>query len=180
MDFEKLSIFRLRQGAHDSAEDGVCAMEAVAWLEGLQHSDHPPCTCPVIATFVRRINDEMPDDVRQRLVAYLPRLVGTVSPEHERERGEYLAWRAVTVFAPLALEVAGLGAWAHKLRSLKAGDWQAAASAAAGAYASAAAAYAWDSAFEALDGALSIGPQSPGFSGQAESRIDAYRELLRV
>ena len=137
MDFEQLAVFRLGHGSHSSAEEGVCAMEAVAWLEGLEHTDSPACTCPIIAEFVRSVNDRADDEQRQRLVAYLPRLVGTVSPEHELERAQYLAWRAIVVFAPSALESAGLPDEAAKLRALPEHDW-AAARAAAGAAAEAA------------------------------------------
>jgi hypothetical protein len=93
-------------------------MEAVAWLEGLPHSDRPACTCPVIGAFVRGINDAMPDDIRQRLVAYLPRLVGTVAPEFEQARAEYLTRMAVTVIAPLALEARGFHEEAADLRAM--------------------------------------------------------------
>lgn len=120
-DFEALSVFRLAGGAHKRPEDGLCAMEAVAWLEGLAHTDHPVCTCDVIAAFVRGVNDGLDDASRQRLVAYLPRLVGTVSPEHRRERAEYLAWQAIRVFAPMALDAAGRKADAARLRDLPAG-----------------------------------------------------------
>ena len=78
IDFEKLAVFNLSKGAHKSAAEGVCAMEAVAWLEGLAHTDAPACTCPAIAAYVRVMNDKLSDTDRQRLVAYLPRLVGTV------------------------------------------------------------------------------------------------------
>ena len=130
IDFNKLTAFELQGGSHKSADDGLCAMEAVAWLEGVKHSDSPSCTCPVIAAFVRSINDRMPDSDRQKLVAYLPRLVGTVSPEHEQERAEYLAWHAITVVAPGVLERAGLKHHAATLRGLGRHDWEAAAFAA--------------------------------------------------
>lgn len=123
MDFEQLAVFQLQEGSHASAEDGLCAMEAVAWLEGLAHSDHPDCTCPLIAEFVRGVNDNAGNTQRQRLVAYLPRLVGTVSPENELERAQYLAWRAIVVFAPSALDAVGLPQQATALRALQKHSW---------------------------------------------------------
>ena len=33
----------LDKGAHDTREDGVCVMEAVAWYAGEDHSDAPAC-----------------------------------------------------------------------------------------------------------------------------------------
>ena len=210
IDFNKLTAFELQAGAHDTTAEGLCAMEAVAWFEGEDHSDHPSCTCPVIAAFVRSINDRMPDSDRQKLVAYLPRLVGTVSPEHEQERAEYLAWHAITVVAPGVLERAGLKHHAATLRGLGRHDWEAAANAAdaaaraadAAAAASYAAAFAanaaraaaaaraanaanaasadWEGALTMLDGVLAIGPQSAGFSADTEARVAAYRELVAV
>ncbi len=129
IDFNKLTVFSLHQGNHDSAKQGVCALEAVAWLEGLPHSDHPECTCPVIAAYVRRLNDGMPDDQRQRLVPYLPRLVGTVSKQHEQERAEYLTWQAIRVFAPISLRAFGFEDQAKHLENFS-GNLRAAAAAA--------------------------------------------------
>ena len=203
IDFNKLTAFELQGGSHESADEGLCAMEAVAWLEGVKHSDSPSCTCPVITAFVRSINDRMPYSDRQKLVAYLPRLVGTVSPEHEQDRAEYLAWHAITVVAPGVLERAGLKHHAATLRGLGRHDWEAAADAAraaaradsyAAAFAVRAASYAaafaanaanaasadWEGALTMLDGVLAIGPQSAGFSADTEARVAAYRELVAV
>jgi hypothetical protein len=101
------SEFRLSTGNHASPEEGLCAMELVALLDGQPHSDHPRCTCEIISGFVRGINDNMPDDIRQGLLPYLPRLVDTVSGEHEQERHEFFALQAVRVFAPAALRARG-------------------------------------------------------------------------
>ncbi len=207
IDFNKLTIFSLKRGAHNNAEEGVCAMEAVAWLEGLPHSDSPECTCPVIASYVRTLNDNMGKTDRQRLVPYLPRLVGTVSRQHERERAQYLAWQAIRVFAPIALRADKYTEDAEKLENFE-GSLASAASAAyaasanasanaaeavayAAAYAAsvASAAYAaeaaaaeavWSKAFEALDGVLDIGPQSPGFSTDTQERVEAFRDLINA
>ena len=43
------ALTTLAHGAHDSPADGLCAMEAAAWLAGEPHSDHPACVSPVIA-----------------------------------------------------------------------------------------------------------------------------------
>lgn len=123
MNFEELAVFKLQYGNHDSAEEGLCAMEAVAWLEGLPHDDHPKCTCPIIANFVREINDMADDEQRQRLVAYLPRLVGTISPEYESERIRHWSWSVATIFAPFVLDLFKLPGHAKALRDLRPGDW---------------------------------------------------------
>jgi hypothetical protein len=93
-------------GSHDTRDDGVCAMELVAWMAGEPHSDSPACTCPVLAAFVRSWNDGIADDdTRARLLRpFLPRLIGTRStPQIEEQR----AWLAtdwlVRVCAPAFL-----------------------------------------------------------------------------
>jgi hypothetical protein len=106
----------LRKGKHDSSDDGLCFMEMVAFMERLPHSDKPECTCPIIANFMIGLNDYFPsDNKRNLLLPYLPQVVGTVSPEHEQERTEYLAWAAITIFAPIALRAAGMFAGAEIL-----------------------------------------------------------------
>lgn len=113
-----LDIFTLESGSHGDPRDGVCVMEAVAWLAGEPHSDHPICACPVISRYCMALNDRMPDEQRQRLIAFLPRLIGSHSPDHCQRRYEYLARQAVTVFVPLALDAARLPKLAAKLRAL--------------------------------------------------------------
>ena len=153
LDFNKLSQVKLTQGQHDDPRSGGCAMDMVSWLEYGKAGDHPECVCPVIAAFIRSVNDFLPDNERQRLVPYLLRFSGTVSKEHEQQRAEYLAWQSLTVFAPLALEVAGLKEEADKLKSLDQNDLEAAAWDAAwdAAWAAGAAARAaaWDAAWAA-------------------------------
>jgi hypothetical protein len=39
----------LSHGSHDRREDGMCLMEAVAFLAGERHSDRPVCACPVLS-----------------------------------------------------------------------------------------------------------------------------------
>jgi hypothetical protein len=98
----------LRSGAHISPSDGVSLMEAVSDLAGEPWSNSPSCTSPVIAAYARSLNDWLPDDQRQRLKAYIPRLVGTAEPDLEVRRAFACADAAVRVFAPLAFKAAGL------------------------------------------------------------------------
>jgi hypothetical protein len=81
-----LDTLVLCSGAHTSPSDGVSLMEAVSDLAGEHWSNSPSCTSPVIAAYARSLNDWLPDAERQRLKAYIPRLVGT----HRRERGRFL------------------------------------------------------------------------------------------
>jgi len=91
---------RLAKGAHKLAGPRMCAMEMVAWLEGLPHSDNPACTCPVLAAYVRSVNDRMPDAERDRLLPFLPRLVGTVSKPHRAARLNVLRLALITKALP--------------------------------------------------------------------------------
>lgn len=115
----------LTHGAHDTRDGGMCLMEAVAWLAGEEHSDTPPCACPVLAAFARSINDGMGEGVtgdalrNKHLAPLAPLLVGTrSSPKVEQARAEFFARWAVTVLAPLALDAAGLGEHAANLRAV--------------------------------------------------------------
>lgn len=150
MDIAKIWQFELRRGNSDNPRNGACLLDAVSWFEYGRLGDHPPCVCPVIAAFARGINDGLPDGSRQQLKVFLGRLVGTVDPGAEQERAEYLAWQAIRVFAPVALDAAGLSLDATRLRMVE-GSLADAAKAATGAAAKAAtkavyAAYAASSA----------------------------------
>lgn len=109
--------FYLSTGEHASPSEGMCAMEVVAFLAGDSHTDHPRCACPIISSFVRHINDNMPDEPRQKLLPYLPRLVDSVCEDYEQARHEYFAWQAVRVFAPAALRAQGYRRYAKSLEN---------------------------------------------------------------
>ncbi len=57
--------------------DGVCLMEAVAWVTGEEHSDRPECACPALTELAILINDGVNDRVRQELLPAIPALVGS-------------------------------------------------------------------------------------------------------
>ena len=116
-----LRTVKLKHGFHTKRAQGLCAMEAVAWLANEKHSDTPQCTCPVIASFVRRLNDRMPDDAARtkHLRPLLKQLIGTRSTtEIEIKRGFIAADFAVREALPMALEARGKKAEAAKLRAL--------------------------------------------------------------
>ena len=69
----------LCSGAHDAPEHGACFMEYASVLAGERFSDHPHCTHPVLAAACRAINDNSSDGARQRLVTYVPDVVGTAT-----------------------------------------------------------------------------------------------------
>ena len=74
-----LESVQLTYGEHSSPEEGLCAVEAAAYVAGEAHSDHPQCVCPVIAEFMRSWNDLLgSDEERTRLLRPLiPLVVGT-------------------------------------------------------------------------------------------------------
>ncbi len=116
-------LYPLRRGAHDARNDGMCAMEMVAWLAGEEHSDEPACACPVIAAFVRALNDGLPtDQARDRLLRPLvPRFVNTRSSAvEERRRGFQVADALVRTFVPHLLEKRGRQSEAAALRAVPA------------------------------------------------------------
>lgn len=118
---KKLAIqadeFQLCRGNHATPEEGMCAMEVVAYLDGSPHSDRPRRTSEAITEFVRHLNDHLPDDLRPRLLPFLPRLVGTVSEEYEQQRIEYFAWQTIRVFAPAGLNAQGYRRFATVLKN---------------------------------------------------------------
>src|SRR4051812_32613818 len=145
----------LRKGPHADREQGVCAMEAAAWLAGEPHSDRPQCACPVISAFVVAWNDALPTDAdRNRLLKPLiPRLVGSRASKAIEEKRSYLAldW-LVRVQAPAWLDlVEGLKPHAAALRALDAIQDRATAKVAGGTVIAArdSAAAAWAAAWDA-------------------------------
>jgi hypothetical protein len=78
----------LQAGSHP-ANDGMCVMEAVAFVAGEPHSDHPVCASEVVGAFLRSWNDALPDDesrtrLLRPLVARLVDSRGTPAMEQQR------------------------------------------------------------------------------------------------
>jgi hypothetical protein len=144
-----LKTFQFGKGNHSSREVGMCVMEAVSYLAGEAHSDHPTCASPVITPLAIWVNDSCSDELRNELLRDLPwRIVGTkASEEIERQRAYMAADWAVRFVCPILLDRAGLGDEAAKLRNhVAVTDEASAASARAAAYAAYAAARAADAA----------------------------------
>ncbi len=117
-----LKQFPIRRGSHPTRDDGLCAMEMVAWLAGEQHSDDPKCACPVISSFVRSLNDCLPsDDHRARyLRPLIPRLINTRTGDLRlRSRRAFrIADYGARVLAPMLLEARGDKEAAAHMRAL--------------------------------------------------------------
>ena len=108
--------FDLRKGKSNSPREGACIMDAISWFEYGHIGNNPACVSPVYTAYMIEINDALKHKRRQRLKVFIPRLIGTVDPEAEQARAEYLAWQAIRVFAPFALDAAGLKKEAAELR----------------------------------------------------------------
>jgi len=109
----------LSVGTHDSPESGLCLLEAVAYVTHEPFSDHPSCVSPVLAAFGRCWNDDLDNETRQRLTAYIPRLVGTAGDDAADARRAWMAtdWLARS-FAPAWLRLINLGGHADELAAL--------------------------------------------------------------
>ena len=92
----------LSSGGYEEGSGSLCAMEMIAYMERLPHSDSPACTCPVLASYVRNLNDGMDDKARQKLLPVLPMLVGTVNDDLVVKRAQFLADAANERFVPMA------------------------------------------------------------------------------
>ncbi len=71
-----LATIELEKGSHQP-DHTFCVMEAVAFIAGEKWTDHPQCACPVISTFLRRINDRFPNKQRQDLKQFIIPLINS-------------------------------------------------------------------------------------------------------
>ena len=105
-----LPVTVLTSGAHASPVEGLCLIEAVAFHAGVPHSDHAEGVCPVLGAFGRPTNDGPWPSNEARTEALGPLvalLAGSRSTSRvERARAVFLARRALTAYAPLALYAA--------------------------------------------------------------------------
>lgn len=69
--------YHLEYGDHTHREQGMCAMEWVAFLAGENHTDEPKCVDPILVSFFITLNDRMNENDRQLLRPYLARTIGT-------------------------------------------------------------------------------------------------------
>jgi hypothetical protein len=90
IDPDRMAAITLEKGAHRRRVDGMCLMEAVAFLTSEQHTDRPVCVSPVLGEFGRGLNDVLPDDRRQALLAFIPSLPGTAGDGFDEARS-YMA-----------------------------------------------------------------------------------------
>lgn len=108
VDPDRYAAITLAKGAHGNPGDGMCLMEAVAFLAGERFSDRPACVSPVLGEFGRSLNDLLPTPQRQELVALIPSLVGTAGDGYDVGRGfmalDWLARVCVPAYLDLVPE----------------------------------------------------------------------------
>jgi hypothetical protein len=68
---------KLSAGHHQTPAEGVNVMELASVLAGQAFNDHPGSVDPVLAAFLRHLNDRLDDTDRQRLRPYAAAVVGT-------------------------------------------------------------------------------------------------------
>jgi hypothetical protein len=90
IDESKLAGIVLLRGSHETQEEGMCLLEAVAYVAGEEHTDRPICVDTLLAEMGRELNDLLPDDLRQLLMPVIPDLPGTADDGFDLERS-YMA-----------------------------------------------------------------------------------------
>lgn len=118
MSISNIWRFDLIRGNSKSPRDGACLLDAVSWFNYGHLDDYPPCVCPVLAAYGRRLNDFLPNDQRQKLKVFLPRLVGTVDKPNAIVRAEYAVRRTIREVLPVVLRAQGLEDFATQCETL--------------------------------------------------------------
>jgi len=114
-----LETLTLAKGGHNSPDEGLCLLEAVAYVRGVEHTDRPRCVSEVLGTYGRALNDCLPHEPRQQLKPFIVLLPGTAHDGLDEQRS-YLAldW-LIRTWTPAWLDVAGLSQEATALRGLR-------------------------------------------------------------
>ena len=186
-DYESLlAKIRLQKGAHVDRSNGLCVMEAVAYVAGEPHSDRPPCASKVITAFLVNWNDSLPtDEDRDRLLGPLvPLIVDTAAgPEIELRRAymalDWLLRECAATFLVLTpslvehAEALRASPGAVDLATLKAIQPKAAAARAA------ARAAAWDAAMAAVRDAAMAAVRDAARDAVRDAAMAAARDAAR-
>lgn len=114
---EQLDRITLGKGFHAGPDDGMCVMEAVAWVHDAEWTDKWDNVSPVLGEFCRCLNDRWEVRPRQKLKPFVTRLPGTADDGQDEARS-YLAldW-LVRTYTPAWLDLAGLTNEAAVLRA---------------------------------------------------------------
>jgi hypothetical protein len=116
----ELEQIELKAGTHASADDGMCVMEAAAHFAGKPFSAYSEDVSRVIGAFLRSWNDSLDDSSRQRLKAYVFRVMNTnTGPADDERRARMATDWLVRTYAPAWLDLTGLDKHASALRDLR-------------------------------------------------------------
>ncbi|MFS8070110.1 MAG: hypothetical protein ACMG6S_27410, partial [Byssovorax sp.] len=116
-----LSTIVLTTAYHRTREDGMNAMEAAAYLAGMEHTEAPYGVCPVIRAVVHSLNYHLSSDrtCTRLLVPLLPKILNTsATRENMTQRGWMAVDWVVRVYMAAWMKRAGLAAHASALRAL--------------------------------------------------------------
>ncbi|MEL7111227.1 MAG: hypothetical protein AAGL99_18375, partial [Pseudomonadota bacterium] len=111
MNYTDINVFgglELREGPGGDYKNGLCVMEAVAWMANEDATDHPECACPVLTAFAIRLNDRLNDENRQQLRRLILPMTGTRSKAHKQARREYLILETARQIVSESFEIIGL------------------------------------------------------------------------
>jgi hypothetical protein len=166
--FENFLNWKLLRGSHKfpGPDGGTCINEAAIVAAGFKYravrslADCPPCFSRVIASYAIRLNDEMPDWLRQELLMpFVTRLAGTADTDaKEIERARHIAIQTIKRILPISLRAIDLND--HAQRCEQVGDINAAADIA----------YAAARAADASAAACAAFPTFPVFAAAADCR----------
>ena len=112
-----LTDITLDKGKHKTPDDGMCLIEACAYVSGEPFTDHPHCVSELLSETGRALNDLLPNHERQKLAPLIPYLIRTAGDGLDEQRSG-LAWAwIVHVYAPTWLRLAGLNDHAATLET---------------------------------------------------------------
>jgi hypothetical protein len=109
--FNHITNWKLLSGSHDfpGPDGGTCINEAAIVAAGFEYkkvtsvNDCPPCFSRPIAAYAIKLNDNMPETLRQELlIPFVTRLSETAdSLDVERKRAQYMAIQTVNRILPI-------------------------------------------------------------------------------
>ena len=116
---QALHSIELIRGHAPNRQQGLSAMDAVAWMAGEPHTDQPVTACPTMTSIINELNDTLDDEPRQTLLKpLLPKLLDSRDHRLELPR-RYIAhdW-AIRTAVPAWLDLAGATRSAQAMRDL--------------------------------------------------------------
>ena len=101
-----------------SRDEGMCAMEAAAWLAGEEHSYRSKYVSVVLREPLVKLNDGLDDAWRQKLLPFVPRILGTMDDGKDEARRWLATDWLLRVHTPAWLDAGGMTEIAADIRAL--------------------------------------------------------------